>query len=260
MGSCCNNKKQDTCGTRLPCRKGDTTSGKWFQAYPSSGSLARNINMPLPDLRRILSGVNGEVYCYVVDTVEYDGEWFQQTGSGPNFEGGIITLCTCKHWMRSYRPPEAWKDIWIAGITGKKTSAGYRNFLFYLMQVEGAFASQRDLFHYLPVLARNAKLATRNRLGDVFQPSVRITEGTAHDAGCYLNPIAGHSHEEGDAWKDDIGYEECGGRFPALLVGKPERSFLWNKPQYMVEGNFRQKHFILNDFLSCVWPTTAKQL
>jgi hypothetical protein len=33
----------------------------------------------------------------------FDGQ-YSQTASAPNFQGGVITLCTCKHWMRTFKP------------------------------------------------------------------------------------------------------------------------------------------------------------
>jgi len=213
------------------------------------------MNLSLPSLRKAVGRVDGDVYCYVVATVVYDGERFRQPGSGPNFEGGCTTLCTCKHWMRSYRRPDEWEGAWIAGVTGKTTAAGRANFLFYLMQVERAFASQRDLYAALPRTARDAKAAIRNRLGDVFKPNRNITDDLVHSPSGYAEPVDDHSHA--DNWQEaDIEYLGCGGRYPALLVGKPERSFLWSKPMCCIEGRFRQKGFGLGGFLDSLRTAT----
>jgi len=72
------------------------------QEWPRYGKLKKNMNKTLDDLKKILKEEDGLVYGYVLTTVKGDGSGgFVQTGSAPNFQGGLITLCTCKHWMRA---------------------------------------------------------------------------------------------------------------------------------------------------------------
>lgn len=69
------------------------------------------------------------VYAYIVTTIKttQPGFQLQQTGSAPNFDGGRITLCTCKHKDRAtFQPmrgePDPWKMFgWLALPASWKT-------------------------------------------------------------------------------------------------------------------------------------------
>jgi hypothetical protein len=121
--------------------------------------LGRNMNRPLSRLYDCATG-QALVYHYVVASIHRHNGEFVQTGCGPNFQGGLITLCTCKHRMRTYMDPDDWNGIWIAGFTSLPTGNG-ANFLIYLMRVAYAFASQRDLWFStaIPPAAKRAKAA-----------------------------------------------------------------------------------------------------
>ena len=109
------------------------------------------------ELRSRLKGEEGQVYTYVVETVkQVDGELLQ-SGSGPNFQGDLITLCTCKHQLRAYLPAEEWPGTWVAGFTSSRNGAG-PNKLFYLMQVGEAYSSQYELWNS-DTISTEAKLA-----------------------------------------------------------------------------------------------------
>jgi hypothetical protein len=161
-----------------------------------------------------------------------NGEFFQ-IGCGPNFQGGLITLCTCKHRMRTFKNPKQWKGLWIAGFTGR--SAGEdANYLVYLMQVEHAFGSHRDLWfsRQIPAAAKRAKATHRDRFGDIYEPRARdIDEWDKHE---YIPPCPDHCHA--GHWTNDVGYRGVGGRHAALLVGDPRKSFLWNRPVIRYTG------------------------
>jgi hypothetical protein len=81
------------------------------QPYPSSGILAENLNLPLKSLRHRIGNRIQVTYTYVISSVRHRDNRFIQTGSGPNFQGGFITLCTCKHHMRSARDAEDWPRL-----------------------------------------------------------------------------------------------------------------------------------------------------
>jgi len=199
------------------------------QPFPRTGVVAENMNRDLKSLRAMLQEQHGHVYGYVVDTIQYAGEAFVQTGSGPNFQGGIITLCTCKHLMRSALELDAWPGVWIAGFTGVNRVPGERfNYLFYLMKVSDAYLSHRDLWNKVPDTVRRAKVAQLHRLGDLYEP--RKPGGDPFDPGSYETPRSDHSHYHENGWHKDVYYEGYGGRPPALLVGDRQLSFLWDRP------------------------------
>jgi hypothetical protein len=223
------------CGARPGTTMAASTVERYprHQPFPASGSLSGGVNMDLRRLTQSLGVMTGTVYCYVVTTVKYADGQFVQTGSAPNYQGGLITLCTCKHQMRAGKPADQWPGFWIAGVTGTPQSPDRRNYLFYLMRVERGFESQQDLWHWLaekaPQAAR-AKRADKNWLGDVYVP--KPAPGNPYDPSTYISPCPQHVHRP-TAWYRDIAYSNRGRR-PALLVGNPAYSFLWTAPRVPV--------------------------
>ena len=121
------------------------------QAIPRSGRLARNLNLSPGVLSERIAPLRQDtVYCYIVDTAEQPDDRLCQTGSGPNFQGDLITLASCKHQMRTYMSAESWKGVWIAGFTRREL----KNRLFYLMRVTAAYASHRELWYPIPFRKR----------------------------------------------------------------------------------------------------------
>jgi hypothetical protein len=92
------------------------------------------MNIPLDTLDEQITNSHATVYCYVITTVKNRGGQLVQNGSAPNFQGGMITLCTCKHPMRSFLEPDEWKGTWIAGFTTVTAGQG-GNALVYLMEI-----------------------------------------------------------------------------------------------------------------------------
>ena len=247
------------CGSTVPQVKSGSgcsgSSGKDHQRFPSRGHLARNLDLTLDELVHDLSLDNEQsgaetVYCYIVDSVHISDELMQQRGSGPNIEGGVITLCTCKHWMRSYRDAKVWESdrVWIAGFTGKNRP-GPTNRLFYLMRVGASFESQCELWNAVVLTddAKKAKSASRNRLGDLFEP---LASGNPFDPSSYRKPVDDHSHIENLGWHKDIDYVGCGKRQPALLVGDKNDSYLWRDPKIEIGKALSrgQKKMTMNEF------------
>ena len=203
--------------------------GNRYQAMPTKGLLARNFTLPSGTLmERIAPFRECKVYSYVVDTVDYHEGRLYQTGSGPNFQGDLVTLCSCKHQMRTYLEPETWEGVWVAGFTGS-TDLG-SNRLFYLMRVSKAFASHRELWlsEAISDETKVAKAAHLDRFGDIYQP--KNTVGDAYRHRRYLGPCKTHVHCEPGDWRKDIGYVTRHGRRAALLVGEPDYSFLFDRP------------------------------
>ena len=214
----------------------------------SDGEFLNKIDVTKRELERKLEKYKSdEVYAYIVQSVEYDGSKFLQTGTGPNFEGGVITLCTCKHKMRasSRKVKEGWKSTWIAGFTGQRLFKDGRNYLFYLMRVGEAFPSQKALWDSLDIYTQKAKNALYNPLGDLYQPKPLAEFKDKYEYSSYYKPCKEHSHYKRDEWKCDINYE---GLHPSLLLGEKDNSYLWfdksKAPSYRSDGKqFRQKKF-----------------
>jgi hypothetical protein len=213
-----------------------------YQTYPVRGELARNMNLLTSQLiQRIQGEADSDLYCYIVDTVEEEGGLLKQGGSGPNFQGGMISLCTCKHLMRTARNEEHWKNVWVAGFTSSKIRG--RHYLYYLMKVSFVFASQYDLWtsNDIPFETKEAKLASQDRFGDVYKP---IGKGiNPYDPESYEIPCEDHVHcdpavgHEAGSWHEDICYTKGHSRRqPYLLFGDPKNSFLWTKPGMMDPG------------------------
>jgi hypothetical protein len=214
------------------------------QPYPQQGQLAKTLNSTLGTLGALLDDGGfreATVYGYVIATIQVDGRGFLQTGSAPNFQGDLMTLCTCKHFMRTFLDAPGWQGKWIAGFTGIRAGGG-RNALVYIMRVAHAFESHRDLWlsqAFTPA-AREAKAADRHKFGDVYRPTSE--GGDPFDPVNYWSPVQNHVHAEGDEWHKDIDRVGCAGRRPALLVGQVGLSFLWSKPMLFYPSALPRLH------------------
>jgi len=211
----------------------DSSSEGVCQEWPRYGKLRKNMDKTLDDLKEMLKDEDRLVYGYVLTTVKRGGSGgFVQTGSAPNFQGDFVTLCTCKRWMRTWRSPDDWEGVWIAGFTGINVGDGRKNYLFYLMRVQKAFCSHKELWDWLDPAVRKAKNASLHKCGDVYEPTLNLTD--PFDPCHYREPIKKpeHVHFKNNDWHKDINYTNTKTeRHPALLVGEPEYSFLWSKPK-----------------------------
>jgi hypothetical protein len=205
-----------------------------YQPYPITGLLARNMNIELENLKSKFCVEQADVYCYVVATIKNRNGQYFQTGSAPNFQGDLVSLCTCKHFMRTFMDIEDWLGKWIAGFSGVTAGNG-NNVLVYLMKVGHAFESQQDLWlsEKISEEAKRAKLTQVSKFGDIYQPMNQISDPFAIQS--YIHPVENHVHTKNNEWHKDIKYEGCKGRKAALLVGDPKYSFLWDKPMIIYE-------------------------
>ena len=152
-----------------------------YQAMPRKGKLAKNLNLSREALLEKIAPFQHDcVYSYIVCTVEYEQGRLYQRGSGPNFQGGLITLCSCKHWMRTARDTESWKGVWVAGFTRKNLG----NRLFYLMRASEAFESHSKLWFsdLIPEETKDAKVADLGKFGDVYRPKVGSGDPYSHQS------------------------------------------------------------------------------
>ncbi len=187
----------------------------------------RYTNLDADTLQARLSGKNGTAYCYVLDSARFEDGRLVHIGTGPNFAGGLITLCTCKHEMRTYLDPEEWVGMWVAGYSDAKAGPA-RGHLVYLMRVRTAYESYRELWEALDEPGREAKAADTNPLGDLYRP--RNLSGDPYKPALYVTPRKDHDHARNNQWHKDVGHLNRHGRRPALLVGDPKYSFVWDKP------------------------------
>lgn len=213
--------------------------GERFQPYPQTGQLADNMNWPLDRIKGKLRRESNDVpvYAYVMTTVKAIGSDWEQQGCGPNFQGGLITLCTCKHRMRSY--PSVAPGIWIAAFSGvNETIRG--SGLFYLAKVAQSYESHYDLWNSLPKDIRQAKSASQHRLGDIYEPKsdqVRPNHSSRFEWQNYRPPHPNHAHIQKNGWHEDVNYVGAGGCQARLLVCDPEKSFIWSRPSIFYGAN-----------------------
>jgi hypothetical protein len=229
-----------------------------YQQFPQTSALSQHPHLDKTRLAEMIERRSDTVYAYVMSTVVLDRGQLKHTGTGPNFQGGYITLCTCKHRMRASLSSEDWPNKWIAGFTS--LDCGRRHWLFYLAKVREAFESQSELW-YSGSLSHHAleeKSARYSELGDLYEPKRELGSLSRYDPNSYHTPISGHSHHVDDSdqlWRIDIDYSRKklkvrAKRQPSLLVGDPKFSFLWRTPTLYMDGKWRHTIYEgLVDFL-----------
>ena len=226
---------------------------------PHRGRLAENLNLRRRTLARRIARFRHEtVYSYIVITVECLNGRLRQEGSAPNFQGDLITLCSCKHWMRTFRDTESWKGVWIAGYTRRDLG----NRLFYLMRISEAFESHRELWlsDLISEETKTKKAAHQSKFGDIYQPKSEASDAYSHRD--YIRPHTSHVHRRPDIWRQDIDYYSAQhGRRPALLVGNPNYSFLWDEPliTYPFTLYQGQKRTCLSELFPFIEPAQGRR-
>lgn len=244
-------KKPNLCATPKSKTKSCCRSAKAIltvQPFPTSGPLADNLGVPLPVLMSEIEKAGARAYSYVLSTVKlaHDSTTFEQHGSAPNFQGGVLTLCTCKHQMRATQSASMWKGVWVAGFTSRTIHDG-KHWLFYLAKIDSAHESHADLWKAMNARIRNAKVADLHFLGDMFSPKSPQPTGNARfTPGRYVTPPA-HAHRQhrGDrGWRNDISYRHADKyRHPPLLVANTSKTFIWNEPLiYFAADHCRNFH------------------
>jgi hypothetical protein len=203
--------------------------GTDYQPFPKTGQLASTMNLDLDRLKTKIGDEQAKVYFYVVATIENQNGCFVQTGIAPNFQEGLVTLCTCKHFMRTFMDTEDWVGKWIAGFSGVVAGDG-NNVLVYLMKIGYAFKSHQSLWFSdkISEKTKQAKSAQLSKFGDIYQPLNQISNPFAIKN--YISPLKNHVHAKNNGWHKDIIYEGCKGRKAALLIGDANYSYLWDKP------------------------------
>lgn len=218
------------------------------QEWPRQGKLKKNMNLDKKELIHRLRGQFGETHRYIVTSIKNESHKlapanrFIQTGCGPNFQGDLITLCTCRPDLRSRHVSLEWAGKWIVGFTSKRLG---RHYLFFLMKISRAFQSQAEIWKDLPRDVRDAKNATLHVCGDLFEPELdkMICADDKWNPQKYQNPKEKHAHAQDDdplRWHKDIRYpvgvdtlinRQC------FLIGDAAFSFLWCVPKIYHEGD-----------------------
>lgn len=228
-------------------------------------------NYTLEDLRKRIEGKisdDDEVRVYTVATTWFDKNFqmIRHRGTGPNLEGGLATLCTCKRSMRQGRPLDYWKGKWILGLTSRAKSNHFcgSHYFLYLMKVKYAFESHKALYDYLEKnnpSALRIKKATKNILGDVYVPMSTCLDSL--DPRQYEYPCKGHDHgcvfgeeykpDENCEWEKDISNN---GRSTPQLLGDTNDTFVWQKRMIKFNedrgpGNkiIRMKQLLSSDYI-----------
>jgi hypothetical protein len=218
-----------------------------YQPFPDSGPLRTNLDISLDNLRvRLANHQRDQVYSYVMTSVRTRDGFYQQEGCGPNFQGGVLTICSCMHQMRTYDGAKA--GLWVSGFTGVH-GAREGNGLFYLSRIQDSARSQYALWEKLPPIVKLAKAAHLDPRGDLFEPRVVLEDpegDEAYDVTNYKRPIPGHVHAQPDDpnhWYRDIDYVGSQtGRRQVFLIGEPEMTFIWTRPLIVYRGLNGKKH------------------
>jgi hypothetical protein len=83
-------KPTTPCDERRKCVPDDAGATALFQPFPTEAPLLDNLDLPKPELERLIGVRAGNVRSYKMISVWLDdiGQ-LEQHGSGPNFQGGI---------------------------------------------------------------------------------------------------------------------------------------------------------------------------
>ncbi|MCB0728856.1 MAG: hypothetical protein KDD00_15435 [Ignavibacteriae bacterium] len=199
-------------------------------------------------IKELKNYLDNLIYYYIVETVGYVKDKFVQKGTGPNLEGNLITLCTCKHVMRTY--PDIEKGTWIAGFTSKnaynKGQSSEGNYLFYLFRINEALKNQHEYSLYLKENFKrtyNYKNSVKNTYGDLYiinNKKLIESDDNFYDPEFYLSPGEQHGHfknKKGESiWHQDIkkvnvkNWGRSNEKGHKLLIGEKNKSFVWEKP------------------------------
>lgn len=209
-------------------------------------------NTSLTELSDRLKGLlteNVRIYTVKSTRLVKESNEIQHLGSGPNLEGGIATLCTCKRSMRQDFPG-CWEGEWVLGLTSRARDKGFSgsHHPLYMMKVEKAFDSHKDLYNHLKSINERSlaiKNASNNPRGDIFEPKDSCKDPL--DPKNYKPPHKKHSHRYSednewhpdDEWHDDIEYVP-------LLLGDKNNTFVWSKPTIVFNKNRGSGSMILS--------------
>lgn len=200
---------------------------------------------PSVNINELFDKIN-PVYYYIIKSADYIDGKLVNTGCAPNFQGGIVTLCTCKHYMRTYNSIQ--EGTWIAGFTSIDAYLKRGNFLYYLAQVKKIYASHFGLWtsDAFSKKTKDKKNTRCNPLGDLYEPiRLNLIDEQKFDSLNYHTPCEDNRHFAGNEWHNDIikrykirNSDER--KISKLLVFDPKFSYVWTKPEYKLKKQFTQ--------------------
>jgi hypothetical protein len=252
MNSCNRVFKNPTCSKSYGEAKTSQKISTCYKMDPSLGQLIEELK-PFN---------NDSLRYYVLTTVKVNENKLVQTGSAPNLEGGVITLCTCKHRMRTLDIKEG---DWIAGLTSRDKNIIQDetawNCLFYLIRISKLFDNQKELQLKLKKEYSNAlriKDSLRNRLGDLFFLR-EMHNRDIYDAKNYYEPCRNHAHSSNNKWHEDIGLYKSKKqeRVHKLVLANEEYSYVWMLPKISLKMSNRnlcqgEPSTTIRDFLQTI--------
>ncbi len=209
--------------------------------------------------------LSAELRLYVIATVTLRDGLLMHAGSGPNLEGGVITLCTCKHAMRA--SPSVTKGTWVAAVTSASLPLPGQA-LFYLARVNGVAMSHVEQWASLPPEVRRVKSMVTNPLGDLLEPTnpAQTLRGAGIEA--YRPFQVRHSHglrtgrelsKDSVRLLDDLCYTSAAGERARLLRFDPAMSWVWERPLLLRAGQVGRGHrrLTVGELLECLRDADA---
>jgi hypothetical protein len=217
--------------------------GKWFNEHEEPNEYRNTVNSVQGLKEELATDADVTLYLYTQHEIFYEGDVIKQTRSSPNWEGGMVTYATCKHFMRSW--DREWEGVWIAGLCPGHCNS---NCLLFAGKVKKVFTSNYALRRYVKINHKevyNIKLAKNNPRGDLYTPThtplnpeekhlhTEFLEPPNHTRSLeYYKKSPGSASEREDGkipkWWRDIEYDRNGNK-PKSFILSP--CYLFSKPQ-----------------------------
>lgn len=157
----------------------------WYEEGPNPNGVILN---DAPSLLASLHAAHvADLYLYTQHQIFLQDEVLKHTRSSPNWDGGLVTYSTCKHYMRTANRP-TWKGVWLAGLCPKDCAD---NTVLFVGKVSAQFEGNYHLSSYLLDHApevRETKLALTNPRGDVYTPLRKLYGADRYDHYNYEPP------------------------------------------------------------------------
>ncbi|HCA42569.1 MAG TPA: hypothetical protein DEP28_04870 [Bacteroidetes bacterium] len=228
-------------------------------------------NYSIDSLKKDLKQFGKEqIRPYIINTVDFINGEFVQTASAPNLEGELITLCTCKHNIRTSIAKG--KTIFIAGITSKDLkNKNADNYLFYLIKVGKITETQYEFGQYLKKCYPETfkiKSSVNNPLGDLFEFNKNFIDSNDdnkfNDPKNYIEPCSNHSHaslsKKGyPLWHKDI--MKYKNNTHKLIIGEIEYSYVWSKQKIKctkIDNPISMSYRTINEFFEILVDSKTK--
>jgi hypothetical protein len=214
----------------------------WYKPGENpNGVWLNDVNQMTLDLQ---NAGDEELYLYTQHEIFCESAVIKQTRTTPNWEGGVVTFCNCKHLMRTYTK-ETWRGIWIAGLCPRDC---VNNTFLFVGRIEHSFDGNYTLGQWLAKnhpAARRAKLAHKNPRGDVYDPQYGysvVSYGRRYHHDTFTEPVnhcravetykkspGSTLREDGTVpkWWRDLEYVQRGTRPPVFVLSP---CFLFSRP------------------------------